>query len=78
MCTYIYIYMSMFISQVGGACLAPNSEEWWGFDTTHVAVGDVHVMSSRVIQVHVYIYIYVYIYVYLWYPYIDVDISIQI
>jgi len=36
--------------EAGGACLVPNEDEWWGFDTSHVGVGDVHVMSSRVIQ----------------------------
>lgn len=25
--------------EAGGACFAPNAEEWWGFDTTHVGVG---------------------------------------
>jgi len=34
----------------GGACLGPNDESWWGFDTSHVGVGDVHVFSSRVVQ----------------------------
>ena len=36
--------------EAGGACLVPNEDAWWGFDTSHVGVGDVHVMSSRVIQ----------------------------
>jgi len=32
-----------------GSCFAPN-EDWWGFDTTHVGVGDVHVMSNNIVQ----------------------------
>merc|ERR1719393_1232641 len=36
--------------EVGGACLAPNDESWWCFDTMHVGVGDVHVFSSRMVQ----------------------------
>lgn len=36
--------------ELGGACLAPNDESWWCFDTSHVGVGDVHVYSSRMVQ----------------------------
>lgn len=32
----------------GGSCLAPNVEARWGFDTTHVGVGDVHPFSRMV------------------------------
>ncbi len=36
--------------EAGGSCLAPNDESWWCFDTMHVGVGDVHVLSSKVVQ----------------------------
>ena len=29
-----------------GAVLYPNNEDWWVFDTSHVSVGDVHMISS--------------------------------
>ena len=29
-----------------GAVLYPNNEDWWVFDTAHVSVGDVHMISS--------------------------------
>eukprot|EP00316_Scyphosphaera_apsteinii_P011996 CAMPEP_0119312336 /NCGR_PEP_ID=MMETSP1333-20130426/25968_1 /TAXON_ID=418940 /ORGANISM="Scyphosphaera apsteinii, Strain RCC1455" /LENGTH=411 /DNA_ID=CAMNT_0007316937 /DNA_START=38 /DNA_END=1273 /DNA_ORIENTATION=+ len=36
--------------EAGGSCLAPNDDDWWWFDTTHVGVGDVHVMSNKMVQ----------------------------
>ena len=33
-----------------GECFGPNDEDWWTFDTTHVGLGDVHVMSNQVVK----------------------------
>ena len=35
--------------ETAGAVLAPN-DDWWAFDTLHVGVGDVHVMSNQVVK----------------------------
>jgi hypothetical protein len=29
-----------------GAVLNPNTDEWWGFDTTHCGVGDVQSINT--------------------------------
>jgi hypothetical protein len=34
--------------EAGGACLTPNAEEWWGFDTTHVGVGEMASLTPSV------------------------------
>ena len=43
--------------EVGGSCLGPNEESWWCFDTKHVSVGDVNVLSSKVVQNNMGLYV---------------------
>jgi hypothetical protein len=34
----------------GGAILEPNDQDWWWFDVTHLAIGDVDVAKSRLVR----------------------------
>ena len=43
--------------EVGGSCLGPNEESWWCFDTKHVSVGDVNVLSSQIVQNNMGLYV---------------------
>ena len=43
--------------EVGGSCFGPNDESWWCFDTKHVSVGDVNVLSSQVVQNNMGLYV---------------------
>ena len=41
----------------GGSCLGPNEGAWWCFDTKHVSVGDVNVLSSQIVQNNMGLYV---------------------